>query len=397
MEDSTLVVAAPPRAPALDGLRGVLVLAVIAYHLWSTGGHWTVDPGSVAVVGFFALSGYLITGLLINEHQTHGRVHMGNFYARRALRLLPALCFFLVVWFAVALIFRHSQFLTTVPSASSPGNPMSWVTALEGVGVALLYVTNLMNIAPISHLWNGYSPISHLWTLAVEEQFYLLWAPVMLVLLKLRRPIATAIAGGIALLALIDPFVWSSSSFNRLYFGTDTRCAALFCGAVCAFVGAAGGWRWLRQARWAPAVGAALVATVLWTNVAMRQEGHRIIWCTGLAVASVTLALGVVYLAERPHGWAARLLSLDIVVAVGQRSYALYLWSYVMNTWLRDTGNFESVFVIASTFLAAEISYRLVEVPMLRMKHRFTSPTPTRPLVTTTMPASPAPLEPALV
>jgi peptidoglycan/LPS O-acetylase OafA/YrhL len=372
MADAPPSTTTPQRAQALDGLRGVLVVAVIAYHLWATGGHWRVDPGSVAVVGFFALSGYLITGVLLSEHTARGRVHMGNFYARRALRLLPALCFFLVVWFAVALIFRHGQFLTTVPSGSGPGTPMSWVTALESVGVALGYLTNLLDIAPLTHLWNGYNPISHLWTLAVEEQFYVLWAPAMLILLKLRRPVATAITAGIALVALLDPFVWTSSSFNRLYFGTDTRCAALFCGAVCAFIAAAGGFRWLRQAWWASAVGAVLLGALVWTNYAMREQGHRVLWCAGLAVASVTMALGAAYLAERPKGLAARLLSLDLVVAVGQRSYALYLWSYVMNTWLRDTGNFESILVITSTFVAAEISYRLVEVPMLRKKGRFT-------------------------
>jgi peptidoglycan/LPS O-acetylase OafA/YrhL len=183
----------------------------------------------------------------------------------------------------------------------------------------------------------------------------------------------------VALAALLDPFMWTGSSFNRLYFGTDTRCAALFCGAACAFVGAAGGWRWLRQAVWAPAVGVLLLGAVIWTNFAMRQEGHQVEWCAGLAVSSVALAVGVVYLAERPHGLAARLLSLDVVVAVGQRSYALYLWSYVMNTWLRDTGNFKSLLVIGTTFLAAEISYRLVEVPMLRKKDRFSDHPAPRP------------------
>jgi peptidoglycan/LPS O-acetylase OafA/YrhL len=77
-------------------MRAVFVLGVIAFHLWADAERWTIDPGSVGVVGFFALSGYLITGLLIKEHDSTGRVHMAYFYARRALRLLPALCFFLV-------------------------------------------------------------------------------------------------------------------------------------------------------------------------------------------------------------------------------------------------------------------------------------------------------------
>ncbi|HEY2213660.1 MAG TPA: acyltransferase [Acidimicrobiales bacterium] len=370
------------RAPALDGMRALLVLGVIAFHLWADSEGWKIDPGSVGVVGFFALSGFLITGLLLKEHDTTGRINMGYFYARRALRLLPALVFFLFVWFLVDLIFQHGQFLATVPSAHTPGSPVSWVTGLEGVGAALTYVTNWLNAESAWHLWNGYSPISHLWTLAVEEQFYVLWAPVMLVLLRLRRQSATLIAAGIALLALLDPLLMSSSGFNRVYFGTDTRCAALFCGAVCAFMVNRGTWRFLRTAVWAPALGAVLVALIAWSTYALRQEGHRGTWNTGLIVCTLACSLGVVYLTERPLASASRLLSSKLLVGIGRRSYALYLWSYVLNTWLRDTGFWESFLVIGGSFLAAEISYRLVELPALSFKHHFS-----------TIPVEPAPSE----
>jgi peptidoglycan/LPS O-acetylase OafA/YrhL len=354
-------------------MRALFVLGVIAFHLWAKTQHWTIDPGNVGVVGFFALSGYLITGLLISEHDATGRIRMSFFYARRALRLLPALCFLLFVWFAVDLLFQHGQFLSTVPSSpGSPGHPVSWVTGLEGVAAALGYVTNLMNVEPHWHLWNGYSPISHLWTLAVEEQFYVLWAPVMLLLLRLRRHTATIIAAVVAMAALLDPILWSSSGFNRVYFGTDTRCGALFCGAVCAFIGASGGWQFLRRVRWAPVLGAALLGLIAWSNWALHEEGHRGTWNAGLIVCSVACALAVIYLVERPHHLAARLLSGKLLVGIGKRSYALYLWSYVLNTWLRDTGYFEPLLVIGTTFLVAEISYRFVELPMLRLKHHFT-------------------------
>jgi peptidoglycan/LPS O-acetylase OafA/YrhL len=366
-------IAAPTsgRAPALDGLRAVLVLAVIAYHLWSAGHHWPVDPGNLAVTGFFALSGYLITGLLIKEHDATGMVRMSYFYARRALRLLPALCFLLGVWFVAVLLFGHGQFLSTVPSATSPGNPVSPITALEAVAAALLYVTNLLSMEPHWHLWYGYNPLGHLWSLAVEEQFYLVWAPAMLLLLRLRRPRAALVAAAIAVVALIDPIFWSSSAMNRVYFGTDTRSGALFCGAVCAFVGSLGGWRILRNARWAPAAGTLILALAGWACFALGHEGHRGLWNAGLMVGSIACALGVVYLVERPADAAGRLLAHPWLVAIGQRSYALYLWSYVLNTWLRDTGFFESFLVISLTFLAAEISYRLVELPALRYKHHF--------------------------
>jgi peptidoglycan/LPS O-acetylase OafA/YrhL len=352
-------------------MRAIFVLGVVAYHLWADTEGWSVDPGSVGVVGFFALSGYLITSLLIKERQAKGRVHLPYFYARRGLRLLPALCLFLGVWLLVDLLFQNGQFLSTVPSAHSPGSPVSWITGFEGVIAALLYVTNWLNVEPHWHLWYGYSPLGQLWTLAVEEQFYVVWAPVMLLLLRVRRQSATLVAATIAVIALAEPVFLSSSGFNRVYFGTDTRCAALFCGAFCAFVGSTDGWRFVRRSGQAPWLGAAIVGAICWSAYALRQEGDRGLWNTGLIMCSVACALGVVFIVERPQGDAARFLSSGLLVSIGKRSYAIYLWSYVLNTWLRDTGFFESFLVIGLSFLAAEISYRLVELPALRYKHHF--------------------------
>jgi peptidoglycan/LPS O-acetylase OafA/YrhL len=366
------------RAPALDGMRAVFVLSVIAYHLWSTNEHWSFDTGSIGVVGFFALSGYLITGLLIGEHETSGRVHLTYFYARRALRLLPALILLLFVWLLVVLLFQHGQFLTTVPSSSHPGSAVSWITAFQAVGAALLYVTNWLTVEPQWHLWYGYNPLGHLWTLAVEEQFYVLWAPAVLLLLRVRRSVATLCVAAITFLFLLDPVLLSSSTFNRVYFGTDARCGALFCGALCAFIASRGEWRRLRTARWAPALGVLVVVVIIWSASALHQESQREEWNTGLIAASIACALGVVYVVERPLHLAGRLLSLDVLVAIGKRSYALYLWSYVLNTWFRDTGFFESFLVVGGSFLVAEISYRFVELPALAYKDRFVPQLPAR-------------------
>jgi peptidoglycan/LPS O-acetylase OafA/YrhL len=123
-------------------------------------------------------------------------------------------------------------------------------------------------------------------------------------------------------------------------------------------------------------VGAVLVALIGWSTVALREEGHRGVWNAGLIVSSLACALAVVYVAERPRHVAATLLSSDLLVDIGRRSYALYLWSYVLNTWLRDTGPYESILVLVTSFLAAEISYRLVELPALRFKHHFSTVEP---------------------
>ena len=182
----------------------------------------------------------------------------------------------------------------------------------------------------------------------------------------------------ITFLFLLDPVLLSSSTFNRVYFGTDARCGALFCGALCAFIASRGGWRLLRTARWAPALGVLVVVVIIWSASALHQEGQRGEWNTGLIAASIACALCVVYVVERPLHLAGRFLSSDVLVAIGKRSYALYLWSYVLNTWFRDTGSFESFLVIGGSFLAAEISYRFVELPALGYKDRFVPQLPAR-------------------
>ncbi len=365
------------RVSALDGMRALLVVGVIAFHLWADTHDWQFDTGSLGVIGFFALSGYLITGLLLSEHHRSGRIDLAHFFARRALRLLPALTLFLTVWLLVVLLVPHGQFLATVPSSNTPAAPVSWITGLESVVAALLYVTNWLNVEPHWHLWYGYSPISHLWTLAVEEQFYLIWAPVMVVLVRLQRRTATRFTAAVAVVTLFIPVALSSVTFNRAYFGTDTRCAALFCGALGAFIGSRGGWRRLANSMGAPTLGAGILVALAWSAYALRQEGDRGLWNAGIVVGSVACTLAVVFVVSRPEHLAARLLSSPVLVAVGRRSYALYLWSYMFNTWFRDTGVVEPILVIGASFLAAEISYRLVEVPALRYRHRF-PPAPTR-------------------
>jgi len=107
--------------PGLDGMRALFVLGVIAFHLWADAHDWRIDPGSIGVVGFFAHSGYLITGLLIREHDVSGAVHMWNFYARRALRLLPALILLLAVWLLVDLLFPMASFSPPCPAPTRRG------------------------------------------------------------------------------------------------------------------------------------------------------------------------------------------------------------------------------------------------------------------------------------
>ncbi len=357
---------ATPRTPALDGLRGVLVASVLVYHL--AGGKLPVATGEVAVVVFFALSGYLITRLLVRELQATGSVRLGAFYRDRAGRLVPPLALLLAVWLAVALLFSGSDWLTSVPGGG-PGHPVGTGTALETVAAAATYVTNWLDALPQLHLWVGYSPLGHLWTLAVEEQFYLLWAPVVLVLARVRRSALVVLLVAVAL--LVEPFALAHDPFNRVYFGTDARMGALLAGA------AAGWWRAGRPR--APRAGSSATARA-WSGLAVAaagglvaaglgeaHAGERTWWVAATALASLSGTVLVVVVAEE-HGRLASVLEWPALVWLGKRSYAAYLWGYVFNTWFRSLGLSTVPLVVAATLAAAELSYRTVEVPHRRRR-----------------------------
>src|SRR5450755_2042694 len=215
--------------PGLDGLRAVAVLAVIAYHL---GLGWA--PGGLLGVGvFFTLSGYLITDLLLAQWARGGR-QLGDFWLRRARRLLPGLFLMLVVvtvWVSVA---DRSQ----MP------------TVRGQVGAATVYVSNWWQISQhVSYFarFGPPSPLNHLWSLAVEEQFYLFWPWLLLLgvhfVRERRRPIAVRprLAGVTLILALasaVEMAVLYHPTFDpsRVYDGTDTRAFALLIGAALAMV-----------------------------------------------------------------------------------------------------------------------------------------------------------------
>ena len=191
---------------------------------------------------FFALSGFLITALLVEERSTTGRVSLRNFFARRALRLLPALGFFLTGWLAVVLATRgHSPWTTTVPGGGT-GTGTSPLVALEGVGGALLYVTNW---AEIWGWFSGYVPLGHLWSLAVEEQFYLLWSPVVALILSRRSRAMVGWAAGLAAAAsFIDVALRDGHGMSLvLDMSTDARAGSFLVGAALSVA-------WTQRAPW---------------------------------------------------------------------------------------------------------------------------------------------------
>lgn len=364
--------------PAFDGLRAVLVGAVLLHHL--SGAMLPTASGEVAVVCFFSLSGFLITFLLADEHRRHGTIRLGGFFRRRALRLAPALAALLAVWAVVALVFGHDTWISAVPGGG-PGGRIGPLTVAETVGAAAAYVTNWLDALVQFNLWAGYSPLGHLWSLAVEEQFYIVWAPLVLLLMKTRR--AGWWISALALGFLLEPALLYSQGTNRVYFGTDTRMSALLAGAAVAWW-----WRSGLLARWERSAATSLLGGISVLGLVVAGVGFRHPdvawkWVGGMLLASVCGAGVVAYLANRPdHSPVARALSGCAMVWLGRRSYAVYLWGYVFNTWFRSLGAACPPLTLVCTLAVADASYRWVEQPARawarrRPRTRAATPPPT--------------------
>jgi len=334
--------------PALDGLRALAVGAVVSYHLglpWARGGYLGVDL-------FFVLSGFLITGLLLHD------TGFKRFYSRRARRLLPAL--FLLLAVVSVWVARGG---TGVDRASFRGDVLA----------ALAYVANWRFV--FSH--QGYfaqftvpSPIRHVWSLAIEEQFYLLWPVVLLGLRRrgrsftLAATVAMAGASAVAMALLYHPGVDPS----RAYYGTDTRAFELLIGAVLALVttGRAepgpGARRWLHAAGAAALAGFLVLAVVVPDRAGWMYRG-------GFALAAVLAAVAVLSVGRRQAGPLGAALSIGPQRWVGRISYGIYLWHWpVIDLLTRSatglSGNTLRLAQVAVTLGAASISYYALERPV---------------------------------
>ena len=343
--------------PALDGLRAVAVAAVFAYHAgldWARGGFLGVDV-------FFVLSGYLITALLVREWRTAGRIDLRRFFRRRARRLVPALVALLVaVSVAVPLLAPDQAYRLRGDVLSALGYLTNWRLIFENQSYF-----QAMGRPPL---------LQHLWSLAVEGQFYLVWPLVLLVLLRrwdARRlvfPIVALAAASAGLMAFlhhpgIDP--------SRLYYGTDTRAAALLIGAALACRPP----RWRTDGRMGfprraalELASAAAVAGLALCVVAISEFDTGLYRGGFLGVA--VLAGALVALAGHPRGSLAAVLGSRPLVWLGRRSYAVYLWFWPVMMLTRPhsdvdlTGTPLLALRIAITLALAALSYRLVESPV---------------------------------
>jgi peptidoglycan/LPS O-acetylase OafA/YrhL len=301
----------PSYRPDLDGLRAIAVGLVLLTHAkWP----WINNGGDVGVTAFFVLSGFLITSILVGQQERTGRIDVLAFYKRRIVRLAPAMLGLLA--FTLVL-----------------GVAIGWATQWQvGIASCLVYVSNWVQVAGIN-----IDPLGHTWSLAIEEQFYLLW-PAVLILAR-ARVLTLAIVGIVAASAL--RFV---ATGPLEYFSTVTRADAILVGCVVAMM----------RPRWHP--GVALVGVMGLVVVALANPVHDVA-IPATMVATVAVIGG-------------RWEPLGVLAPIGLRAYSLYLWNWPMTLLFGSIGVLGPVM----TILFAEVSYRLLEAPVLhRGGHRRTT------------------------
>ncbi len=384
-----------PYSPGLDGMRAFAVLAVIAFHngfTWLLGGYYGVDA-------FFVLSGYLITSLLLAEWRGTGTVGLGAFWARRARRLLPAVLVLVLVIGVVAAVWPASFDATNLftQSLATVGYSANWYYATTHV----TYFT--ASAAP--------SPLLHTWSLAIEEQFYLVWPLVVLAVLggwrrngrrrsgpdpagsagdddanrgstagpesdawrrgRLRILLYISVFGAAASAILMAAVSSDANGINRAYYGTDTRAQGLLVGAALATAFTLWGHGRARsgQAGWAAIglVGAAAVA-VMWVSV---PEPSWLAFHGGFLLVSMSCAAVVASVIKAPAGVVPRLLATWPLRSLGRISYGVYLWYWpvLLVVSQQRTGlGLWPLFAwrVAITVVLAAISYFLVEQPIRR-------------------------------
>jgi peptidoglycan/LPS O-acetylase OafA/YrhL len=345
--------------PALDGLRGLSLVVIVVFHFV---GHHAFKGGWLGVDIFFGLSGFLITALVLDELRVHGRIRLSLFYARRACRLLPALFAMLAVWVVMLLLFHDRTWFAATPSGDGTGRTVDVGGALKDVGLALLYVAN----------WNVIdggmeAPLSHLWSLAVEEQFYLVWPGLLVLLLSVSHHLRLAVVALLIAASAALPLLLGSAAHDHIYFGTDTRAVGMMGGAFAALV-------WHRRAELGPAA-----RWGSWRAIAALLLMGVVLWWSTNALPLVVAPAGMMLLVTQViprladgRGVLARALSNPVLTWAGRRSYGLYLWHYLWATWTHPLGLLVGMPLgIAGAVACAELSWRYVERPALRYGKRF--------------------------
>ena len=353
--------------PSIDSLRALAVLAVIIYHVdvnYLPGGFLGVDL-------FFVLSGYLISSLIIKEFRKTGTVNLYNFYIRRARRLLPAVYFMITVGLVVMVLFNEVLLRK------------SHLDAIFGY----IYSSNWWYIFHKLDYFDSFgaqSPFKHLWSLAIEEQFYMIF-PLLFLLInrkkkskdgtyKLNKNFLYVVLGLILVSLIAHILLFDINNISRIYFGTDTRAFSLLVGVVGAILYPME----KLHAKVTPqqnimysVVSLVSIATLI-TVMIYTSEYNTWLYRGGFLLVAI-LGLIVIISSGKQHTLMSRLLSFKPVVFIGKISYSLYLWHFpvlVLTTPVSEIGNPNIIFVILRvilTFALATASYVFVETPIRKL------------------------------
>ena len=347
--------------PSLNGLRGVAIIFVLFSH----GGMVNGGFGFFAVNTFFVLSGFLITCLLVEEYDKTNDVSLRRFYFRRALRLLPALAVMLVVFVAFSFLIDPYK------------------RAVHEMYEALSTFFYFSNWARIYHFGRHLS-LAHTWSLSVEEQFYILWPGILLVLLSRTTRSSllcwVSLAVFLAVVARIGLFMLDTTNLSgnvlpvsptRLMAGTDARADSLLLGCLAALLISSdvlpqkGGFKiFLKIAATASGLG------LLWLGTRWEFSANMICW--GWLAGSVFAVMLILHLVSGTRGWLHWIFENQILVYIGQISYGLYLWHYfILIAMQQHQLPWKNMLYLMPVIPIVLMSYYFIEKPCLKFKKRF--------------------------
>ncbi len=343
-----------PYLPALDGLRAFAVLAVIIYHINPS----LLPGGFLGVTIFFVLSGYLITDLLLHEFIMTGSIRLDHFWLRRARRLLPAL------YTVLAVVSLYVVFTM----------PKNFLFLRGDLFAALLYVSNWWLLFHHISYFASYQvaqPFLHLWSLAVEEQFYLLWPLLLLFLFHWAKNKTTfyIVFIALAVLSVMLMGILAGPDPSRVYYGTDTRAFSLIIGAILALRFPSYHKHSLPLPRYLITIFGVITFMFLLVTMIVCDQYQAFLYPYGMLLVSLATAVMILLLMRTKSG-IARFFAKQPLRYLGKRSYSLYLWHYpiiVLTTPMNATQTpsiIRPLFQIILSIVMAELTYRFIEEPI---------------------------------